>query len=441
MKKHVFFSLMAIAFMGLQGMGQIITVDGNPSDWTGIPSATVHGTVISNNQWIYTGASSDRRTDAGMTDDADIKEVRITNDGTSIFGLIKVLNLSIISNFHIGMSIGYTTGGSRNYTWIGASSSLALGAGGVQYSERNIDIHYTGSGLSIEMWDGGSWYSPSTSQIAYSTTNNCVEFSISLSDLGTSSGATLALTLASFMNQQGNTGSWWNNDGDGNTTINYGTDDAVDVMTPGSAAGNAWPRDLDDGNAGFYGSIPLATALLPLKLTSFTAQKSGAIGQLNWNTLNEKNSAYFEVERAVNGQDFISIAKVAANGNSTLPITYTFTDNQPATGVNYYRLKMMDLDGQFEYSDIVSLNFNMVQAGIRIFPNPGRDMEHLYTSQQIRKIIIFNSMGDLVKVINAKAESDGSYPINTQDLPNGVYQIVSSFENGQRANTEMVLSR
>lgn len=50
-------------------------------------------------------------------------------------------------------------------------------------------------------------------------------------------------------------------------------------------------------------------------------------------------------------------------------------------------------------------------------------------------------MGDLVKVINAKAESDGSYPINTQDLPNGVYQIVSSFENGQRANTEMVLSR
>lgn len=92
--------------------------------------------------------------------------------------------------------------------------------------------------------------------------------------------------------------------------------------------------------------------VLPVSLTSFTARKSNNQIQLAWSTASESNNSHFEIERSVNGTDFVKIGERKGAGNSSSVLNYSFIDNNPASGTNYYRLKQVDFDGKFEYSDI-----------------------------------------------------------------------------------------
>ncbi|MEK7226351.1 MAG: LamG domain-containing protein, partial [Bacteroidota bacterium] len=78
---------------------------------------------------------------------------------------------------------------------------------------------------------------------------------------------------------------------------------------------------------------------LPLKLGDFTAVRKPAGIQLNWETITEQNVSHFEIERSSDGSSFNTIGQVTARGNSTDKQYYTFTDQQPAAGTNFYRLK------------------------------------------------------------------------------------------------------
>ena len=128
---------------------------------------------------------------------------------------------------------------------------------------------------------------------------------------------------------------------------------------------------------------PISTAIgyelnpLPVELLSFTGELTLAnTANLFWTTANEQNSFMFEVERSVDAENFNSIGALAAAGESVQVLNYTFTDaNLPSTEVVYYRLKQLDYDGSFTYSDVIELRpmgdgKTHSQAYWNIAPNP-----------------------------------------------------------------------
>ncbi|HNE85867.1 MAG TPA: T9SS type A sorting domain-containing protein, partial [Chitinophagales bacterium] len=117
------------------------------------------------------------------------------------------------------------------------------------------------------------------------------------------------------------------------------------------------------------------TTVLPIELLSFTGYNDGDVNVLNWVTASERNSAKFEIEKSYDASTFEYIGEVPAAGNSIIELGYNFNDPNPQFGDNYYRLKMIDSDGTFKYSEIINIKVredNMaVQDGIiKIYPNP-----------------------------------------------------------------------
>ena len=116
--------------------------------------------------------------------------------------------------------------------------------------------------------------------------------------------------------------------------------------------------------------------ILPVELGDFTAEIN-SLGKvdLEWNTFSEVNNDYFEIEHSNNGKQFTKIGSQSGNGTSTEEQYYLFTHSSPSQGLNYYRLKQVDLDGSYDYSDVVSVNMiaPIFQADWNVYPNPASD--------------------------------------------------------------------
>ncbi|MES2558383.1 MAG: alkaline phosphatase PhoX [Bacteroidota bacterium] len=114
-------------------------------------------------------------------------------------------------------------------------------------------------------------------------------------------------------------------------------------------------------------------AALPVEFAAFHARKSGTNNvTLNWSTASEVNNAYFEIQRSVDGKNFADISKVTGAGNSNVLRSYKFEDANLQPQVYYYRLKQVDFDGAFAYSQIRSVNLytdNSLQFN-QVYPNP-----------------------------------------------------------------------
>jgi hypothetical protein len=99
---------------------------------------------------------------------------------------------------------------------------------------------------------------------------------------------------------------------------------------------------------------------LPVELLFFNAIANDKTVNLNWETASEINNDYFIVERSANGREYEAIGHVNGNGNSSEINKYVFSDDQPYLGLSYYRLKQVDYDGAFEYSNIESVMINSI---------------------------------------------------------------------------------
>ncbi len=160
-------------------------------------------------------------------------------------------------------------------------------------------------------------------------------------------------------------------------------------------------------------------AVLPVELTYFKGQPTQAGSLLSWQTASEQNNEGFEIEKSINGQDWENIGFVAGNGTTTNISNYEFTDQQPEIGTNYYRLKQIDFDGQFEYSAIVNIKYQTAPIEIKIFPNPVADYLTVESEAAIGSHIqLFDTKGQLIK--EWKHQSTISQ-IATDQLTNGIY--------------------
>lgn len=115
----------------------------------------------------------------------------------------------------------------------------------------------------------------------------------------------------------------------------------------------------------FIGS---AGSVLPVSLLSFKGSYNGKDATTEWTTTSEINAKQFTVERSADGISFYSIGTVNAHNAGGVQ-SYNFTDSDPLKGISYYRLKLMNNDGTFKYSNVISINIKLSE-GISIFPNP-----------------------------------------------------------------------
>jgi Secretion system C-terminal sorting domain len=134
---------------------------------------------------------------------------------------------------------------------------------------------------------------------------------------------------------------------------------------------------------------------LPVELSGFSVAKKDNGAVINWATATEINNEWFEIERSTDGKEFTTIALLGGNGTTAEKSNYSFTDKlkNVTASVVYYRLKQIDIDGNFTYSSVRTLkltNENAKAAAINIFPNPVTDHFKLSVNEPVEKDAVIN---------------------------------------------------
>ena len=177
-------------------------------------------------------------------------------------------------------------------------------------------------------------------------------------------------------------------------------------------------------NQGAYSNTIAVSTLniLPVNLLSFNVSKGNGANQLQWSTASEQNSKFFELLRSGNGSDFTTIAKINSNGSSSSTKTYQYNDNltvNPAP-VYYYRLKMVDLNGSFIYSDIVLIK-NSKAGTITVYPNPSQDKIIINITDK-NLLNTTASLSDISgKLLQKVIITQTATPINISNYTKGIY--------------------
>lgn len=186
-------------------------------------------------------------------------------------------------------------------------------------------------------------------------------------------------------------------------------------------------------NGGFDVGVPgnvLAgdCATLPVVLSEFTAIADKGEVILEWKTESEITNSGFLIERSMDGKNFDSVGFVEGNGTSSRSQNYQFTDQHIKSNVVYlYRLKQVDHNGRFEYSDIISVEFTEDFDDIgEIFPNPGTEVVSINIEAsertEIIEVQIFNSSAQLIKKVEQNLEvGNNLMTFKTADWETGMY--------------------
>lgn len=168
------------------------------------------------------------------------------------------------------------------------------------------------------------------------------------------------------------------------------------------------------------------TTPLPVGLLTFNAQRTGRVNKITWSTSQEINTRSFLVQHSTDGRNFTTLGEVAAAGNSANTLAYSYFDNTPVRGVNFYRLKVIDNGGHEKFSAVRNVR-NEGTADIAIYPNPVRaNMMVNITSDKLDKALI--SITDMNgKMLYSKAmsiaEGMNYVSVNTAAMSAGTYVI------------------
>ena len=213
-------------------------------------------------------------------------------------------------------------------------------------------------------------------------------------------------------------------------SFTIGTCDAANSMSIAQATFVGQTSASLDANNGVFGDPCVGTfkrlyiqatysTILPLRLISFTAKKTAPDKVvLNWTSADEMNTYQFNIEKSSNGVLFNTAGTVQANGMGAA--SYNFTDIISANTLNYYyRLKMIDRDGKFHFSNIIRVQNSNATVKFSLFPNPGHDYITI-ASELKQEAIITNVSGQLIRKINLVP---GDQTVNIDALIPGVYFI------------------
>lgn len=188
-----------------------------------------------------------------------------------------------------------------------------------------------------------------------------------------------------------------------------------------------------------------STSPLPVELVSFNANSEGTYNSVNWASAVEVNFKHYELESSEDGVNFSKIATVNPLGNQTSLNHYNYLDFNYFKPITYYRLKMVDIDYTFKYSDVVSVEYGKTSnSQIIVFPNPASD--ELYISliapeQKEGVIEIRDLLGRSIysQKINLSQGVENSY-INTSNFASGTYIVNVTYDDAKTENVKIIIN-
>ncbi len=172
---------------------------------------------------------------------------------------------------------------------------------------------------------------------------------------------------------------------------------------------------------------------LPVKLILFTARIDNHVSVLNWTSTSEVNLDRFVVQRSTDGVVFDNLGSVKAN-NAIGVFDYSFTDQAPAFGVNYYRLLSVDLDNTTASSDVKAVNFGSIQ--ISVYPNPTQGEVNIVGIGKNDMVKITDLTGRVVRIYENSGEN--TLKLNLVDINAGLY-VITVTNNGKLVHTDRII--
>ncbi len=188
------------------------------------------------------------------------------------------------------------------------------------------------------------------------------------------------------------------------------------------------------GNLSFVATSGCSNlTFLPIELVSFDAVRNNNVVNLKWQTATEKNNDYFTIERSLDGINFEAIEKVKGAGNSLELKNYMVSDENPIRELMYYRLKQTDFDGEFKYSNIVSVEADNSKAMLsHMAPNPTNSTVGFDFYAPVKGDLIYEitDLTGRVLISESKNIESGNSKITTSldELPEGIYFLKVMFE-------------
>ena len=185
---------------------------------------------------------------------------------------------------------------------------------------------------------------------------------------------------------------------------------------------------------------------LPVNITSFTGKNiNNTYTELRWTTASETGNDYFDIERSSQGDNFAKIGTLKGAGTTALQQQYLFNDQDPADGINYYRLKQVDLDGHYTYSPVVAVRFDL--GLLDIYPNPTTGLLYIKDNPNFSEgaglnIELTDALGQVVYRQQAGPSASGIISVQVPaKVIKGIYIIRVTNAHGQAQNRRIFINR
>ncbi len=255
---------------------------------------------------------------------------------------------------------------------------------------------------------------------------------------GSGEGGQISINNDSGGGGGGHTGGNGGNETAG-SSFNSGDDPADADGTDGGAISGTPSNPANPGTVSF-----VCLGALPVTLINFKAIIQNSSVHLHWSTAVEKNNRGYEVERSADGRHWSALGFVPGSGNTATRRDYSFSDETPYAGINYYRLKQMDTDGKFEYSPMVVADVRSTGQQFEVFPNPS-------TTGELSVRMVSETEGDALleifdwagyKVWKEKihlVEGTLVWPVSMTSYPKGAYTARLELPGGQMQFKKILL--
>lgn len=182
------------------------------------------------------------------------------------------------------------------------------------------------------------------------------------------------------------------------------------------------------------------TITLPVTLARFNGSLLDNAVSLSWTTTEEAGSSHFDIERSGDAQEFIQLGRVQAKGNSSATQQYKYLDTKPLPGNNYYRLKMVDADGKFEYSRMIAIDNGANSVAFELLGNPaqGREIKFLLKNENASNVSLFDLSGRPVRF--SLSQSGNEYTLKPKGgISSGLYILKLQRSNASTLSKKVLM--